>query len=117
MLLRVDKLVVTAGTIQIHFLGDLEIFQNRHYPEDGGVIRRTRSGPGSRLDFIQRKRFLGAEQGVDDLDAILGDPHAIRSKELENRVQGELFQRLLVCVRLRGHGLSISLLYPGDPFK
>jgi hypothetical protein len=94
MFLRINQLVVAAGTVQIHFLGDLEIFQNRHYPKDGGVIRRTRSGTGSRLDFIQRKRFLGAEQGVDDLDAILGNPHAVRSKELENRVQGELFQRL-----------------------
>jgi hypothetical protein len=39
MFLRVDQLVVAAGTVEIHFLGDLEVLQNGHHPEDRGVIR------------------------------------------------------------------------------
>jgi hypothetical protein len=103
MLLRINELVVAAGTVQIHFLGDLEIFQNGHHPEDRGVIRGSRVGSGSRLNFVQRKRFLGPQQGVDDLDAIFGDPHTIRSQELNNRIQRKLFQRIWVCVSLPSH--------------
>jgi hypothetical protein len=103
MLLRINQLVEAAGTVQIHFLGDLEAFQNGHHPEDRGVIRGSRIGSASRLDFLQGKRFLGAKQGVDDLDAIFGDPHTIRSQELNNRIQRELFQRIWICVGLPSH--------------
>jgi hypothetical protein len=103
MFLRINQLVVAAGTVQIHFLGDLEVLQNGHHPKDCGIIRGSSVGSGSRLDFVQGKRFLGVQQGIDDLDAILGDPHTIRSQELNNRIQRELFQRIWVCLGLPSH--------------
>jgi hypothetical protein len=103
MFLRIDEFVVAAGPVQIHFLGNLEALQNGHYPEDRGVIRGSRIRSGSRLDFVQRERSLGLKQGVDDLDAILGDPHTIGSQELDNRIQRELFQRIWICVGLPSH--------------
>jgi hypothetical protein len=53
MFLRINQLVVATGTVQIHFLGDLEVLQNVHHPKDGGIIRGSSVGSDSRLDFVQ----------------------------------------------------------------
>jgi hypothetical protein len=85
MLPRVDQLVVTAGTIQIHFLGDLQVLQNRHDSKDSGIVRRTGISSGSRLDLFEGEGFLSSKQGIDYLNTVLGNPHAILSQKINDR--------------------------------
>src|SRR5580692_9150341 len=58
MALRVDQPVVAAGTVQGYLLSDLQALQEGHHPKHRGIIWCVSVDFGSRLNFIERKRFL-----------------------------------------------------------
>src|SRR5271165_4392879 len=105
MALRVNQLVVAAGTVLVYFLVDLQALQERHHPKYRRIIWCFSADFGSRLNFVERKRFLRSKQRVKNLEAILGNPHTVRSQELDNRIHGQLFQWRLVRVRVPSHEL------------
>ena len=100
----------------MYFLSDLQALQERHHPKYRRIIWCLSADFGSRLNFVERKRFLRSKQRVKNLEAILGNPHTVRSQEFDNRVHGQLFQWRLVRVRVPSHE-SLELTLNANPQK
>lgn len=54
MLLRIEKLIITARTIERYFLDDPQTLQNSHHAEHGREIRDSPSEARPGLNFIKR---------------------------------------------------------------
>src|ERR1700756_2577093 len=87
----------------MYLLSDLQALQKSHHSKDRSIIWCV--SIDSRLNLVKRKRFLRSKQRVKNLQAIPGDPHAVRSQELDNRIQRQLLQWRLVRVDVPSHEL------------
>src|SRR5271165_4874922 len=88
MALRVNQLVVAAGTVQVYFLGDLQALQERHHPKYRRIIWCFSADFGSCLNFVERKRFLRSKQRVKNLEAILANPQKSRKSRSDELIAG-----------------------------
>lgn len=77
----VTDLVVAAGSLQIHFVHEVEFFQEKDHSEDRGIIRlRPLMGRCRRLDFLQSHRPAGIKKRLDDASPGAGDSQALLSE-------------------------------------
>jgi hypothetical protein len=92
----IHEFVVATGAIQIDFLCDTEVLQDRHYAKNRRVIRFLNALARPELDFVKRKRSFGFEHRLEDLDAILCNAHPMPPQEIDDRIQRKLVQWTLI---------------------
>lgn len=95
----IPEFVVAAGTLEIHFVNQMQFLHQQNHPEYGGIVRLgSRKSHRTLLDFLERHGFLRCKETLEDTSTVFGDSQTLFAQRLGDTVGGEM----------RNHKFSIS---------
>ena len=89
--MRIAKLIVTAGTLEIHLVDQMKFFHEQNHSKYRGIVGLGAGKlEGAVLDFLQRHWFLGGKQAFENATSVFCDTQPFLAKGLSDTVDGEM---------------------------
>lgn len=87
----IPEFVVAAGTLEIHFVNQMQFLHQQNHPEYRGIVGLG-SGKSHRalLDFLERHGLLRCKETLEDASTVFGDSQSLFAQGLGDAVGGEM---------------------------